>query len=186
MFFLPSSLLLHFSLYLYISFALSLLLFNPLTSTIPSSHSTSLSPLHPLSFLSFCNPSFLPLLSNCPRLSGDLAEAKCFFLFRCRWGCNKACQWEAGVALSHALCFPCVNSLQLLLLPANPQPTTLIHALICPLSLVCHLFPILSCSYLKLRSLTCFLCLFLCLWFPCQRHFREHDEEQQQETPLST
>lgn len=59
-----------------------------------------------------------PSLSNCPPLSGNLAEAKCFLLSRCRWDCNKACQWEAWVALSHALCLPSVNSLQ----PTNHHP----------------------------------------------------------------
>ena len=81
-----------------------------MTSIVPSA-SLSLY-LHPfLPALSLCS-SLPPSLSNCPPLSGDLAEAKCFLLSRCRWDCNKACQWEAWVALSHALCLPSVNSLQ--------------------------------------------------------------------------
>lgn len=92
----------------------------PWLQIIPSSRSTPPSFITP--FLLHFNPSLsFPSSHNHPRLSGDLAEAKCFFLFRCRWGCNKACQWEAWVALSHALCAPSVNSLQPPpLIPANP------------------------------------------------------------------
>lgn len=94
-------------------------------SIIPSSHPASLSPPSPSlpPFFLLFDPSLLPFLSNCPPLSGDLAEAKCFLLSRCRWDCNKACQWEAWVALSHALCLPSVNSL--LLLPPTIPPSRL-------------------------------------------------------------
>ena len=88
-----------------------------------SSHPTSLSPAPPfcLSFLSF-SLSFPSSQTVRCLLSGDLADSKCLFLFRCRWDCNKACQWEAWVALSHAFCFPSI-------LPLIPSPATpLIHA----------------------------------------------------------
>lgn len=51
-------------------------------------------------------PSLLLLLLNRLPLSGDSAETKCFLVSLCRWDCNKACQQEAWVALSHALCLP--------------------------------------------------------------------------------
>lgn len=191
----PPSVLLLQSLYcLHISF-LSLPFFNPMTSIIPPSHPASLFPPPPsLHFSCAAIPLSFPPFSNCPPLSGDLAEAKCFLLSLCRWDCNKACQWEVWVALSHALCLPSVNSLLHLPptippSPANPPP---VHhslprssAFISPLSFVCLFFPISSCSYTKPCSLTCLSCLSLSLWFPCQRHFQEHDEEeQQQKTPL--
>lgn len=174
----------------FLTLSLHLFFCNSKTSIIPSSLS------FPFSTSTLCSP-FFPLLFRslfilmclCAAMSGDLAEAKCFLLSRCRWDCNKACQWEAWVALSHALC----------LLTVNPPPPSLSTPALPPLSskilclyssfLIClpflpHfilLLPEIVLLDLRLMSLS------LSLWFPCQRHFQGHDEEeQQQETPLST
>ncbi len=166
---------------------------NPMTFIIHPSHPASLFP-PPTSLLSFCTSiplSFTPF-SNRPPLSGNLAEAKCFLLSLCRWDCNKACQWEVWVALSHALCLPSVNSLLHLSqtippIHASPlPPASLSSKDLCFYfsSLIC--LPFLPCFVLLLHE-TVLLDLSLkslSLWFPCQRHFQEHDEEeQQQKTP---
>lgn len=77
---------------------------------------TSIIPV-PSLLVSTSDPFFFPFAlrsltaspSNCPPVSGHLAEAKCFLLSRCRWDCNKACQWKLWVALSHAPCLLCVG-----------------------------------------------------------------------------
>lgn len=114
----------------------SLLLLSHDISSLLLVHTSTLCP----SFLSALQ--FLSPFPSSPNQSPDLAEAKCFFLFRCRWGCNKACQWEARVALSHALCAPSVNSLQ----PPALIPPSLItyHSPPCFYSLLSHLSTISS------------------------------------------
>ena len=173
-----------------------------MTSIVPSA-SLSLY-LHPfLPALSLCS-SLPPSLSNCPPLSGDLAEAKCFLLSRCRWDCNKACQWEAWVALSHALCLPSVNSLQPtttlpIPVPSNPSARRSLPKTLCFYSPHTHTHththtppPHLSAfsslisprfhpkpMLLDLSLMSLYLSGFL-----ANGTFREHDEEeQQQETP---
>lgn len=140
-------------------FSYSLFL-NFLTLIIPSSHLAShSSPL--LSSLFFLLLSPCSLACSCPPVSGDLAEAKCFLLSRCRWDCNKACQWEAWVTLSHALCLLSVNSV---LHPSHlPHSPPRFSAFIFPPSFVCLFSPISFCSYLKSCSLTCLSCLSLSL-----------------------